>query len=158
MAWVSITVRLSLQPLCFSSTISYIKFTKKFIIAGWPKERTAWLSFLFIHFPFANPTVILSALPSLTTTMALDTAAGLSFFPLCFSIMPTVLKSKEEIRSKKDWRAKYLISERSQLRRLKLASAQFGQTGLCSHLLFQWALQVDILIYPKCRRAQKPLN
>lgn len=74
------------------------------------KERKAWLNFFAHSLSIANPTGILSQLSfPLTTAMALDTAASLSFLLLCLKIMPTVWGEENlrqvqgKIQSERTW-------------------------------------------------------
>lgn len=63
---------------------------KKAIAAGWPKKEKLGSTSLFIHFPLQIQKAFSQLSFSLTTAMALDTAASLSFLLLCLKIMPTV--------------------------------------------------------------------
>lgn len=96
----------------FSSSIHSNRCThkKKAIAAGWPKKETLGSTSSAHSLSIANPTGILSQLSfPLTTAMALDTAASLSFLLLCLKIMPTVWREENlrqvqgKIQSERTW-------------------------------------------------------
>lgn len=75
-----------------SSSIHSNSRKKKAIAAGRPKKEKLGSTSLFIHFPLQIQQAFSQLSFSLTTAMALDTAASLSFLLLCLKIMSTVWK------------------------------------------------------------------
>lgn len=112
---------------------------KKAISAGRPKKEKLGSTSSFIHFPLQiQQAFSLSSPFLLTTAMALDTAASLSFLLLCLKIMPTV------------WREKNLkqVQEKNKPKRISTIQ-QSTSIFICDYQQFHQKRNRELLFWPR---------